>query len=50
LKPIFFNTISNEFGVEYPDEDDSIMGYYKTNQESLKILREYFTKIKMNIF
>jgi hypothetical protein len=25
------------------------MGYYKTNQESLKILREYFTKIKMNI-
>jgi hypothetical protein len=30
-------------------EDDSIMGYYKTNQESLKILREYFTKIKMNI-
>jgi hypothetical protein len=50
LETYIFNTISNEFGVEYPDEDDSIMGYYKTNQESLKILREYFTKIKMNIF
>jgi hypothetical protein len=34
LETYIFNTISNEFGVEYPDEDDSIMGYYKTNQES----------------
>ena len=44
-----FTTVSGGFGANYPDEHDSVMGYYETEEEAVKIVREYIEKKFFNI-
>ena len=43
LENFIFDTIDNNFGVNYPDEHDSVMGYYPTEEDAITALREWFS-------
>ncbi len=43
LKNFVFDTIGDKFGVNYPDELDSVLGYYPTEEEAIAALREWFS-------
>ena len=42
LKNFIFDTL-DDFGVNYPDEHDSVLGYFKTEEEALAALKEWFS-------
>ena len=44
-----FTTLSDKFGVKYPDEHDSVMDYYETELEAIKAVRDYIEKKFFNI-
>jgi hypothetical protein len=44
LKNFIFDTLETNFGVNYPDEHDSVMGYYPTKEECIAALREWFSR------
>jgi len=44
LDNFIFDTISGSFGVNYPDEHDSVLGYFPTEEEALAALKEWFSK------
>jgi len=44
LENFIFDTVGKEnFGVLYPDEDDSVMGYFPTQEECIANLKEWFS-------
>jgi hypothetical protein len=43
LNNFIFDTINGQIGVNYPDEHDSVLGYFQTEQEALAALREWFS-------
>lgn len=43
LKNFIFDTMDGNFGVNYPDEHDSVLGYFPTEEEALAALREWFS-------
>ena len=44
LNNFVFNTIDTNFGVNYPDELDSVLGYYPTEEEAIAALKEWFSR------
>jgi hypothetical protein len=45
LDPYIYETIGGiMLGVNYPDEHDSVIGYYETRKEARQVLTEWFTK------
>lgn len=45
LDSYIYETIGGvHLGVNYPDEHDSVMGYYETREEAYSVLTEWFLK------
>lgn len=44
-----FPTIGEKYGANYPDEDDSVIGYYDTKQEARRAIYNWFYEHKINI-
>ena len=45
LNKYIFHTIGGmKLGVNFPDEDDSVMGYYDTREEAREVLKDWFLK------
>ena len=43
LKNFIFNTIDGKTGVNYPDEHDSVLDYFPTEEEAIAALKEWFS-------
>ncbi len=44
ISSFFFPTLGGQIGVEYPDEEDSVMGYYQDFSEAFDALVKWVTK------
>lgn len=44
-----FPTIGEKYGANYPDEDDSVIGYYETKQDARRQIYDWFYKHKIPI-